>query len=397
MHVKNLIEPLKKFIASVVVLVCVVSLLSKNPKPIESQPFPDSAEYVDVALQISNGHGFKTSIDEQKPATEQTNKVLRPSRYPPGFPLVLSLFTNVSRSQTEGIQIGSKMVGIFLLVAMFIASWLMSGPMAALLVALLGIYSPFVGGAGKLVMSDALGAAIVVIILIFFLLGDRYPKFLHSTGVAIGFLSGYAVLVRLSAVVVLLAALICSLKRRTFIVTALAALPGLMFLAVYQWTEFGNPFFTGYDYYLPNLKEFAMQYVNKPDLFGEKGYIFADRLNGSLMRWTCPCPVAGPTGHSPNWFFYPSLLGGFFWIYAPPGLGVLGLYAMFRGKSLSHGLFAIVVSVGTVTLFTGYFYQGARLVAPAGVLVMIFSANGTVSVARRLVQPCKNFLMPQRG
>jgi hypothetical protein len=84
-------------------------------------------------------------------------------------------------------------------------------------------------------------------------------------------------------------------------------------------------------------------------------------------------------GHASNLVFYPALLLGLYWIYFPPLFSVLGIWEVFRRRRSRVGQFAAVVVVANLATFLPFFYQGARLVAPAAYVLLAFSA---VTVAR---------------
>jgi len=160
-------------------------------------------------------------------------------------------------------------------------------------------------------------------------------------------------------------------------------------LLVFQWTTFGHPFKTGYDYYLPGLKEFALHYAWSEPLGRDGPNVVGAHLAGRLMGWTCPCPPDGPMAAVGNGIFYPALIMGLLWSYTPPFVALLGFAELFRRRRSPAARYTIAVIVTYVALFAVYFHQAARFMAPAGALLVVFSAVGAdrllVSPAVRMV------------
>jgi hypothetical protein len=153
------------------------------------------------------------------------------------------------------------------------------------------------------------------------------------------------------------------------------ALPCLVFLAAHQWTQFGHPLRSGYDYQLPGLDLFDIGNVLS-DGYGERGFLFPDRLDGALMRWTCPCDQFGPIGKASNLVFYPSALLGLYWIYYPPLFPLFGIWEMFRRRRSAVARLGALMVVANAAFFLGFRFQGARMVAPAAFVLLAFSAAG---------------------
>ena len=388
-------RPLRILLALVALLVAAMPLFSSTSRPLVTQPFPDAPTYADTAFLISNGVGFGTRVDERlTPEQDSASNVVRPSRYPPGFPLFLSPFVRLANNEVTDAAGGARAAALLLLFSVFLAAFALGGPLAAAIAALVVWSSPFTRQSSAVLMSDAYGASIALLVLACLTFAwstvrdERLRQFLM--GVA-GFLSGYALLVRITAVA-MLGALLVSARRRFVRAVALGALPCLIFLGTFQWTEFGSPLRSGYDFYLPTLRPIAAEYVLSPDLLNERGYIFEDRLDGRFMPWTCPCDAGGPVGTSNNLIFYPAVLLGLVWVFAPPLFPVLGIWELVRRRRQQSAQFAMATIAWYFVFFVPYFYQGARLMAPAAFMLLAFAAaraaqlleSWTAIVAKRL-------------
>ena len=360
-------------------------LASTDPIAVPAQPQPDALSYADGAVQIANGNGFRLRYDETKALDQQSvNPPLAPSRYPPGFSLALVPFVEFGNGDITDTQLGSKVYAVLLLVLVFAATWLLGGPWAAALAAAATIAAPFTTKSAQLVMSDAFGAALTVGVLVAVLLGSRRTvggRTQQICYIVAGFLAAYAVLARTAAVTTLIALVIAARRWPQMRMVVLGAAPVLIMLWTYQWTEFGHPLANGYDYYLPGLKVFGAEFVTAEYPQGERMWIHSDRLHGALMRWTCPCDDFGPIGKASNLIFYPSVLLGLYWVYLPPLLSTVGVWELVRRRATPAARYASLAIAANLLIFLPYFYQGARLVAPAAFLLLIYSAAGVTRLS----------------
>jgi 4-amino-4-deoxy-L-arabinose transferase-like glycosyltransferase len=376
---------------------CLTPILRSNPIPLEQQPFPDSISYAREAIQIANGNGFKIDINESVPLTQQKfSEKLYPSRYPPGFSLILTPFVRFSNNQMYATQLGSKAVSVSLLLLIFLLAWFLSGALAAMVVIGITAWSPFLEASSRLVMSDALGASITMVVVLTLLFASRHQKRTKTSTflyVLAGAFAGLGIISRSSLAVILIALLIATRPLRHLRWVLVGVLPFLIFLGTYQWTEFGNPLKTGYDYYLPDLKEFSLEFVSKENLLSEREFIYQEKLNGSLMKWTCPCDEFGPVGKASNLIFYPSVLLGVYWFYYPPLIALFGFWSLWQRRQLYLTKLSVLIIMFNLLMFLFYFYQGARLIAPAAFLLLVYSAVGIVDLLRIFWRKsCSRFL-----
>src|SRR5262249_39383150 len=129
-------------------------VLTTDPRPLDQQPFPDSAEYADAARHLVAGDGFVTSVHNDTP---------RPPRYPPGFSLVLAPFAALGGSYPASVLAATPWLGVAFVVAAALTGWLLGGPIAAgLAVAVIGT-APFSIESGSLVLSDAFAATVTML------------------------------------------------------------------------------------------------------------------------------------------------------------------------------------------------------------------------------------------
>src|SRR5207248_2080148 len=102
--------------------------------------------------------------------------------------------------------------------------------------------------------------------------------------VGAGLLSGAVTLVRLSgaltAAALLLAAWRQAAWRGRFSVAAGAAL-GVVLVGLQQWWTFGDPLMTGYQYWLPDVRSFGLEYALDPLTRRDGSGVVADSLDGA--------------------------------------------------------------------------------------------------------------------
>lgn len=215
--------------------------------PLARQSAPDAQEYFDSAGHLRAGKGYVTTTPDAL-AVHLTPTLNRP-RYPPGLSILLALFPAGIRQ-----HVFPKIVVVLLVTAVWLLGWEMGGPVAASVASVLVVASPFLRQSALLVMSDGLSALLTVVVA---LTVRRCPR-------VAGFLAGFAVVVRLSNAVVVVAALAVARDRRRL---AMWAVPPISLLLAYQWTAFGSPLRTGY---VAHAAEFGLRYV-LPSHFGQSG------------------------------------------------------------------------------------------------------------------------------
>ena len=355
-------ESMHASLTGLVTLASTIAVLSTPVRPLPDQPFPDAQEYAGAAQQLAAGHGYVTYVQANEPL---------PPRYPPGFSLALAPFA-FDGEYPLNVQAGSKLLAAAYIVATAGVAWMIGGSIAAALAAAVIGISPFATTSASLVMSDAFAAALTVL-----LVGVLY-QVSKMRAIGAGILAGVLVLVRLSSLFGFVAC-VAVVPRRLWVYIVVAALPFLAALGLYQWATFGSPIRTGYDYWLPDLRTFDPSFALRTHPQGDGPYIVADRLNGALAQPLCACPGQSPQIALPNVAFYPAVLIGLLWIFAPPLWGLFGLaYTWSRRREPA---FALILWLTLVTFLVQifYFYQGARFMAGPATLLAI---GGSVGLGR---------------
>jgi hypothetical protein len=325
--------------------------------PFSVQPFPDAAEYASSAYALAHDQGYSTNVHSGQ---------AQPPRYPPGYPLALAPFA-AAGSYPHDVQQGAKFYALAYFAVAVLAAWVLAGPLAGLLAAVLVGASPFAHDAAGFVLSDALVAGLTVLPLA--LLGAPNRPRARLAGAA----AGLALLARLAAAVNLIA-LIVAWPRRSLRSAVACAVPPVVGLALLQWTLFGSPLRTGYDYWGVADHTFSAAFLTSPSTFRERPQILPDRLDGALLDWVCPCDVGGPQASLPNLTLYPAILAGLFWIFSPPLVPLLGLLYAWRRRHDPVGRYALAVTGLTLLVFWFYVYQAPRFMAGAATVLTVLAS-----------------------
>jgi len=365
----RLAESLSVTVVAFAFIFALLSVFIVEPRPLADQPFPDAHELSDAARQLASGNGYVTYVYLNEP---------HPPRSPPGFPLLLTPFVTFGGEFPASVQTSAKLFAALYVLAAVFAAWRIDGRFAAAIVAgIIGV-SPFARTYASLVMSDAFAAGMTVLFI----------PLLHRLSmrrVALaGMLAGALIAVRLPMALNLAALLIVLPSwtyRRNLI---LFALPFVAALGLYNSVTFGSPLRTGYSYWMPELKNFAWSYgvALLPNRDGP--WVVADALNGLLWQWVCPCSIGGPQAALPNILFYPAILLGTFWIFAPPFVTLLGLVYVWTERRETATKFTLWLTLMSLMLYTFYFHQGTRFMAAPATLLLIYAAVAGARCAERI-------------
>jgi hypothetical protein len=359
-------------IFSLVVATVFFSVLVVTPRPLPDQPFPDAQEVADATRQLVSGNGYVTYVHEN---------VRHPPRYSPGFSLVLAPFAATGDDYPSNVQRGATFYAALYVLAAVIAAWSLKGPAAGALAALSVGISPFAKAEASLIMSDGFAAGVTV----FFLALLLHPTPRRITWV--GLLAGALVGVRLPMVLNLVALLMVlpwALRKRLLLSSA----PPLAALGLFQWLTFGSPLKTGYNYWLPGIKNFSFSFALASPISGDGPWVVGDALHGLALRWLCPCPIGGPMAALSNLAFYPSVLLGLFWVFVPPPLLILGMMRLRQSRHELTARFTGWLTGLSFIFFVFYFYQGARFMAAPATLLGVFGVVKVVDwMERRYPSP----------
>ena len=262
----------------------------------------------------------------------------------------LCLLWRLSRRHSAWRQV----LGTFYVLAVVAASWVLGGPLAAIVGGLFVGFSPFARDSAGLVLSDIFVAALMVVVM-------PLLKPVSRSGARLaGALAGLATVARLTAGVSIVG-LLAALPRRYYKPMLMFALPPLIGLALLQWALFGSPTDTGYNYWGFASHVISLGYVAGHSVVRGGPFIFPDRLNGALLNWICPCQPGGPQASLPNFTFYPLQLASVFWVFSPPFVPLLGLLYAWRRRSEPVARYALMVTGLSLIVFIPYLYQETKV------------------------------------
>ncbi|MDD5706909.1 MAG: glycosyltransferase family 39 protein [Kiritimatiellae bacterium] len=320
-------------------------------------PYPDASEYYAMARSMQRGDSCRIRIGHE----------LLPARYPAGYSVLMLPWLWL---YPEGQQIlapfrASQCMGLLLLCATWLFYWTRGQPLAAGVAALLLATLPGFANYSRAPMSEISGAALVCVAMMLALDGIKrrrlWPIYCCSA------LLGLAVNIRLQLILFGPALLAMPISSRNgspwrlvrhsllaLLVFALAASP----VFVRNALDFGHPFATGYDFWVPGA--------------GRDGRVFSARFVGGsaigLLREFMQ--VRNTTG-----------VGDIFGtgVHFTPAFVVLacaGLVAARRWK----GFLILSCACGCYLLTTAcYYYQDGRMYLP---ILMLMVPAATVPVVR---------------
>lgn len=334
-----------------VVALCAMAALPLllGVRPMEQQPYTDSAQYRSAAIHLADGDGYVIDTSEPFIVREGDGEV-RP-QYPPGYSLLLAGF-----EVAGGIEWGPPMLAVGLVVALVAYAWRLGGVAAAGVAAVALFWSPFLVAHSRIYMSD-LSAALFVVLL---LLAASYGRYRLA-----GLVAGVAVAVRFTAIGPLAALMLLAPRRKHVAAGAVGPLAGL---AAFQWVAYGSPISTGYDsgrglFRLEHL--WSSQLSGDPDLYGHE-----------VLSWQVPQLGLPADLGLPSPLLYAAILAGAFWLFGPPLLPLVGMVEMWRRRWTTDGRVAAGVIVASVAAYLPYYHQGPRFMASAGFILVAFAAAG---------------------
>lgn len=205
--------------------VALVWVLSRPVVPLEEQPWPDAATYVQLAEGLTHGE-YRTELEGER----------EEPRYPPGMPMMLAPFTGLPPERVaQGFTVA-------LIVAVWALARRLGGDVAGAVASVIVAASPALRAQSSFVMSDVMGALLTVVAAWCVVSGrDRLA----------GLLAGWITWTRLAGAVTVL-----GMRRRAW--TPFAALLAAL-LAVKVITRFG---------YGSEEVGWSLRYVWDPDGIG---------------------------------------------------------------------------------------------------------------------------------
>ncbi len=357
-------------VAMTLVVLAGVSLV-KAPPLLELQMLPDGAEYAEGAWNVARGHGYLTTYETLSPVPGPVIP-----RYPPGFSLALVPFAALSPAFPANIFWGAKVYALLYVLAPVSLAWRLGGPVAgAAVAAMLGV-SPFTYTAAGLVMSDPLAAALTVLLV------GLLHRPTRATLAAAGLVTGALVWIKLSSAWQLGAVLLAA-PARWRARALVAALPLLLGLGAYQWLLFGSPLITDYDQYIPRQGLFSPLYAVSHVVRPDSPVVSGDNFSGYVEYLVCGCRNYHPNAILVNLAYYPALLLGVIWTFAPPFATAPGLLYMLRQRRRPEVLLGLLLVIGGVLPFVFYLFQARRFIAGPALILIVYSGVALAEVLDR--------------
>lgn len=273
-------------------------------------------------------------------------------RYPPGLPVLLAIGDLVGLEMWEVI----KLISLTLVVLVVLAARRIGGPVAGAVAGLLCCASPWLIASGQFVMSDALGAVFAVLAL--------HAVVTARPGLAV-VATTLGVLARMMSGIGIIALLVTG--RRQVVAAVLAA---FVLLGGYQWLTNGSPFRTGYE---PGQASWSVSNIMSADMIGDRAWV----VDGMAAKATTPDT---PERDTPNIVAYPSMVLGAIYAFMPPLVASIGLWALWVRRNTPAAQFVGLWLAASLLVLLPYYYQSPRLLAPAMMLVLVYTAVGVADL-----------------
>jgi 4-amino-4-deoxy-L-arabinose transferase-like glycosyltransferase len=268
--------------------------------------------------------------------------------YPPGLPLVLA----TGHAVGLGPHAVVKLISMVLVLLVVVAARRLGGPPAGAVAGVLCCLSPWVLASGRYVMSDPLGAVFCVLGLLAVL--ARRPRWAIAATV-------FGVLVRMFSGVGVLALAVHG--RRVLTAGAIAT---VVVIGGYQWVAYGGPQRHGYESSEPFWKISFVADGNR--ILDEPWFV-----DGTAARTSTQ---SIPARNSPNLVAYPLVVLGVTYVFLPPFLSVIGMWALWVRRRTEPARFVALWFAGSLALALPYYYRAPRFLAPAMMLLVVYTAVG---------------------
>ncbi len=303
-------------------------------------PGGDAVEYVHVAAALLHGTHL---VDYDGPP--------RPTRYTPGFPLMLA--PAVAVGGLEAAVWVSYLAALVLGALAALLAFTLGGGLAAPLAVVLVLFTPAGLAMARIIMSDLPSATLVLAEAALLALATS-----RRSAVAAGLLAGWLVWMRPASIVLILAGLAGLSATRRVVDRSIAYIAGVVvpvvLLGLWQWSVFGSPLLTSYQ-----VAGASGGGSSEFDAFFSLGYVLGPPWN------------AYSQGAAPNLIVYVRGLLGLDAALVWPATGLVGLVSaslMARSRDARGcvGRFTLAASLLTLLVYVPYFFREPRfLIVPA--------------------------------
>lgn len=321
-------------------------------------PDPDATEYAMVGLNVLHGHGLTFTV----------NGVDYPSRYPFGFPLILSAFYLISGQFVGHAIFVVCLSAIGTVVIVYLLMRKIASPVAAFVAGATVLSSVLFRNWSQSVLSDHTSVLLFCLLSFctYYLLAKR--KFHVVLAIWYVAVCTFLIWIRFIDIVVVFAnmALLGYAIWRKYIAVkytiaiGAAIAMGLIPTFIYNYLTFGSLMGTGYSYWVPAF------FKNIHDALAFKYFRYAHAPTGYLFE--------------PNYRFYARELigrGTYFpaFVLVLALVGALTFLVRFRRYSVAKRMTLTFVALGWC-LYMGtyalYFWQADRFLIPAVPMISIF-------------------------
>ena len=213
-------------------------------------PGPDAHEYFSGAINIIREGYFGIKIGNE----------MLPSRYPPGFSIFLVPFVYFKNHIITAPFFANGILGLGIIIWLFVFFSLQKKYLAAGLSTALVATLPSFITYSRSPLSENLGAFLILMVftIIYWAIKKHKVKWFYLAA----FLMGLGISTRLS--LIFFAPILSAIfffppfNIKNFLKTGLVLLIGMSPLLHNNWTNFGNLFLTGYEFWVPHVESFKL-------------------------------------------------------------------------------------------------------------------------------------------
>ena len=370
--------------APILVLMFLIHRSGGTRRAFELMPWPDGLEYAAAAVNLTKGRG----------AVLHFGGYTYPSRYTAGYPLLLDILSRLWGGHFQLFVVGSSMLAVLSMIAIFVISLELYGTMTATIAAVALALSPVFITYSSLVMSDVPTMSVTLCAVLALMSATSVESTQRRQLAAwafFGFVAGCSTIMRPTNGVMLVGLVLCvvmvPLERRdlrSLLSAGIAVAIGFAVPVAWQLHQnaitLGSPFASGYAWWVPEVYGSGGRTFSAAYLFGPT--MPRNPYGNVLVYVTTLLGLDGFIGHrgSPGYSLYP---------FAAAVFAIVGFVAILRDKEKPAARRLMWFGLGYLgaltVLYCFYIFTDVAFILPAAFILFIAAGAGA-SIANRLIR-----------
>ncbi len=368
-------------LAAIMLLAFTMIRSAGSRRGLELMPWPDGLEYAAVAVNLAKGRG----------AVLHFGGYTYPSRYTGGYPLILDILSRLWGGYFQLFIVGSFMLAILSIVAVFVTSLDLYGAAAATVAAIALVLSPIFITYSSLVMSDVPTLFVTLCAVLALMPAtsvESTPLRRLAAWAFFGLFAGFSTIIRPTNATILAGLGVCvvmvPLERRnvaSLIKAAAAVAIGFAIPVAWQLHQnqinLGSAFASGYSWWVPEVYGAGGRTFSAAYLFGPT---MPRNPHGNVIVYlTTLLGVDGMLGDRGNarYFLYP---------FAAAAFAVVGFIAILRTKEEPAARRLVWFGLGYLgaltALYCFYVFTNVAYILP-GAFILFIAAGAGAAIANR--------------